>query len=683
MRSSASAAEATAASSLGRRRALVSLLLVFLTAAAIVAAMPGLRVAVQHAGLMAAGDPIAALDRQITTEFGMQNPVVWIIEAPQGTIWTPSMLARIRDFTREVFTIPGVIAPDVIGLASPNMRGLTVTNGAMRPEYLMAEVPTTPAATEQLRLKVEGDPNYRGTLVSEDGTAAMVVANFRSDADLDAVGRAALALRDRYRDASTRVYATGAPVMGIQVPGALPPLAASLALVVLVALLSLTIALGVRAAAHSFFAAMLACVWTVVSVAIAGEVSIPWTLYALFPTAILAAAMAVMPMPDRPAASQFGVGALLAIGFAVLAAITGPPVRAFGVAGAAGALCAIAAGAAVRRSGDSRGSPVRSVPRLRLAAAVCVVVAALGLPRVHTSFGLPAYAEHYLPAAAVEDLHAMVRHFPPPTSLAIRMRGEPGFVQSPEVLTAMDGVVEAVREDPAVSRAMSLADVVKMVHRAFNDNREDFLVIPRDRGLITRYLLLAYSPMFRRFVDRAFKRSAIWVYASSDRPADLARIEGRIEAQLAAHPVPNAEVDPIAGDGALLLVMANQGERLALGSVALLLLAAFGMLGYGLRAAGWWLAGGLSAAGVAAGAGGWLGVPLDLVSLPVFVAAAAAGATVAALAALWPAHRWDRAAAGIAAAAVPALLLPFTAAHLVGLMLLGPAVGLGLAAPRR
>jgi hypothetical protein len=249
------------------------------------------------------------------------------------------------------------------------------------------------------------------------------------------------------------------------------------------------------------------------------------------------------------------------------------------------------------------------------------------------------------------------------------------------VLGALDGLGTAARADPAVRGVVSLADVVKLVNRAFNDDRPEFQVIPEDRAMVTRYLTLAYSPNFRRFLDRALARTALWVYVDGERPADLARVLARLEAALARRPVPEAEVDVVGGDGAVLLLMARTARRLALGAGALLLMAALVVGVVRGRAAGGRVLGAGAAAGVvAAGSLGWLRVPIDLVALPAVVVAATSGAALGALAATaGVAGTLRRLAFALGGAAVPALVVPHPAARIVGVLLLGPAVGAVLA----
>ncbi len=607
-----------------RPPAALALLLAAATVAVLVAALPRFPPLAEAVQLVAADDPYVALDREITAEFGMQNPVVWIIAARQGTVWTPALLARVQALTRDVFTIPGVVALDVVSLASPNMRDLRVTEEAMEPVYLMAEVPRTQQATDALRRRVDGDPNYGGTLVSRDGRAAMVVANFVDDADPRAIAAAALALRDRYRDAQAMVYVAGGPVLGAMAPQAARPLAVGAVLVLGVGFLVLAAAGGIRAAAAAGLAAALAVLWAMCVVVALGAGVLPWTAYAALPTALVAAAVAAAGGGSWRARLDRGVA--LAMGFIALAVLAGAPAAAFGVAGAAGMGAAVLAGHAARALIGGHPRPRRYPPALQLGALAVVALALVGLAQLRTSFGMFGYGERYLPESAATDLRALGRHFPPPTALAVRFRGEPGFVQSPDVLQAFDGLSQAVRNDPAVVRVLSLADLVKMVHRAFNENRDEFLTIPDDRGLVARYLALAYSPGFRRFVDRAFTRSALWVYLSSERPADLRRVLGALEAQLAAHPVSSAQVDFVGGDGAVVLATARAVRRLAAGTAAFLLLAAAGVgVLCGPRTGMAALAGGVAATAFASGAFGWLGVPIDLVSFPCLIAAAAAG----------------------------------------------------------
>jgi hypothetical protein len=238
----------------------------------------------------------------------------------------------------------------------------------------------------------------------------------------------------------------------------------------------------------------------------------------------------------------------------------------------------------------------------------------------------------YLPATAAADLRGVERHFPPPLTLTLRVRGEPGFVTSPEVLSALDAWAGVAREDPAVVRAMSLADLVEMVHRAFNDDRRDRSSIPEDAALVSRYLTLAYGPGFRRFLDRSFSQTAVWAYLSSDRPSDVARVYAALSAGTRARPITSGEIDLVGGDAAVLVVLWETIRAMAARGIFALVLGAIVVGAWTGREVGWRFAvGGACAGPCAAGMVGWLGLPIDLVTLPAIVSAVVAGSAYAAL----------------------------------------------------
>jgi predicted RND superfamily exporter protein len=651
------------------RRDLLAVVALAGTLGAAWVAAPRLAALSAGATLVPADDPTVLRDREVTETFGFGNPVLWVLEARDGSVWTRPMLERLAGLTDEVRRIPGVIAPDVIGLASPNMRDLRVTEDGIEPVYLMGEVPATEEALAALRRRVDGDPSYAGTLVTRDGRAAMAVANFRRDADARAVGTAALALRDRYRDADTAVWVVGAPVLAVVGPAALTGLAVSGALWALAGLGGFTLALGARAALSALLAALLAAVWLATGTAAVGG-TLPWALEAVVSTALLAAAAGAGL--ERPGL----VGAVLAASVLPGALVAGPPARALWVATAAGALVAAAAGALARAALRPARRPLAGVPALRLVAAVLAAAALLGAPRLRCSLALVGYGERYLPPPAAADLTAVRRLFPPPLSLAVRARGEPGFVSTPEALRALDAAAAAARADPSVSSAMSIADVVKMVHRAFNDERPEFFAIPNDRLLAGRYLALAYSPALRRFLDRGFADTALWVTVESERPADLDRVLSRLRGALADGGVPGATVELPAGDGAVVLVMARVARQVA-GSAALAVLLAVGAtaVSAGRAAALRALAAGLAAALVGGGVLGWAGHALDLVSLPLL-----AGVVVASVALGGAGGPLARLGLGLAGAAAVALAAPLPAAPLVAALLLAPGLALLLVA---
>lgn len=644
---------------------------VLVTSALLGAAAPRARSVVGTATLLPPDDPYVRLNREITAQFGMRNPVVWVVEARRGSIWNPEILKRVQALTQETLRIPGVIPAHIVSVASPNLRDVEFSaTGEMRPVYLMGQVPETQEEMDALRRRVEDDPNYRGTLVSLDGRAAIVVADFRTDVNRNIIAERAIELKGRYSDEMTRVAAAGAPLLARVPPESVQVMILVSAGVALLGLLLSGALVGLPATLAAALAALLGATWTLSVLIVAGLAVLPWAVLALPASGLIAMSMALGDDGTAGRNRTWCLAFALVVGSGFLALCSPSPARVMGLALALGAGAAWVAG---RVSRPTVVIPLPSTRWSRNAGLGVIVVAVLGLPHVGLSLGQAGYGLRYAIGPGAADLRLVVQYFPPPSALVVRARGKPGFVSSPEVLRRFDAAMQAAREDPAVLSAMSLADVVKMVNWAFNEKREEHRVIPEDPRTIGRNLMLAYSPGFERFVDRALASSAMWVYVRGDRVSDLSRVRARIESVFNTAPLPDAEVDLIGGDGAEVLVMARLGRQLSIGgALGLLLTALIVALLSGPPAAFPVLLGGSTATVVSVGFLGWLRVPMDLLTIPLCVGSAMAGAALGSLSA-FSAERLARIGTVLAIMAVPLLLVPYVGGRVIGALMLAAA----------
>lgn len=666
-------------------RRLASVLVIAATAVAAVAFGP--RLATAPTAFVPPDDPWVRLDREITEAFGMPLPVVWVVEGRGGSVWRRDVLERLHAVTRAVLEIPGVIGTEVLSLASPNVRDLRVSDETLEPAYLMAEVPATDAALAELRERVEGDPMLHGQLVSRDGRAALVVAAVDPESDHGAVGRAALALRDRLEDDSTAIWVVGAPVLMRQLAMTWPAIALQAAAAVLAAASLAVAALGMRTAAAAGLAAVLAGSWGLLLAVLADVCIWPWSASGVLPGIVVAAAGAALARVPLSASASLGAGS------AIVALTLVPPAHAFSLACVLSALAALPAawvGAAVlaRRPADDSASvtavrPVRPAPPKRgvlVAGGVLVILAAVtATAQLRPAFSPAGHASRWLPAAAARDVRALERLFPPPTSLAVRLRGPSGFMAEPTLLRALDRAAELARAVPAVTSTLSLADLVAVVHRAFA-GEEATGRFPEDRGLVARYLALAYSPGFRRVLDRALEQTVLWVQLRDDRIADLERVRTVLESTLAAEPPPDVTVDLLGGDGAVVLVAAASARRLAL--VTLALLAILSAAAGAARGRAALLLPGVAAAAALAVGGGLLvlaGMQLDLLTVPALAALAPAGAAVALLPPRPPHSPARSPVLALALASVPLLAVPLPPLRALGALVAGIAAATAVA----
>lgn len=575
-----------------------------------------------HGHLLPPDDDAVISAAEVTQQFGLHNPLVWVVSPRSGTIWSQVPLEHVRDLTREVLRVPGVIATEVLSIASPNVRDMAVSETSMGSAYLMAEVPRGESELTELRRRVESNPHFRGTLVSDDGRAALIVADFRSDADFDLVAAAALRLRDAHRDATTDVWVAGETILRRKIAGEIWLLAFMTTATVAVACIAFAVVAGTGALARAAIATVITALWTAAALALIDGLWLPWVAQAGLPLVGIIGAMAVPGDESR----RNAVALAVAIGFAAMGIVTEGPARSLAVAGCIGT---VAAHTAMRLTESMSAAPRRALRAhtwWRDPALLILLFCLFGLAGVHGSYSAFGYGVRYLPEAAAADLRAIARHFPPPTSLVVRARGEAEFVKSPEVLRGFDNIAARARSDRATLRAMSLADLVKMVHQAFNEGLAEYHTIPDDALTVGRLITMGYSSGFRRFVDRSLSEAAIWVDVAGDDPADLTRLHATLEDEFASLALPGVDFAVAGGDGVLALRGGAIARSVALGWLAFAVVAAL-VVAFRLRMARGvrCFAGACAGGAICYGLYGWMGVPIDLLTLTGIGAATAIG----------------------------------------------------------
>lgn len=382
--------------------------------------------------------------------------------------------------------------------------------------------------------------------------------------------------------------------------------------VVAVGLLAFTALAGPRALAAAVTATAAALVWTVAGLAMVDALIVPWVAQALLPLVGISAALAV----EADTRSRGRIAPALLVGFAALALVTPPTAQTLGIAGFIGTTAAYSAASLAGKCFPAYDTSLTVGRNWRFSALMVLRFCLFGLTGLRGSFAAFGYGERYLPAAAAHDLRAIGQLLPPPTSLVVRADGPADFVKSPQVLRGLDRLAEVSRDDPAVVRAMSLADLVKLTNQAFNDGLDEYHTIPEDAVTIGRQITMAYAPGFRRFVDRSLSSAALWVHVAGDDPNDLARLRTILEREIGTLEWPGVELGIAGGDGAVALRSADLARSVALGWLAFAcaaatVLAASTRATLALRA----FAGACVGAAFCSGLYGWLGVPVDMIAL--------------------------------------------------------------------
>ena len=131
-------------------------------------------------------DPFVHLNQQAMAIFGGGNSVSIEVLATDGTIFTKSHLNTIKAITDDLQLVPGVIPYAIRSISSLGSESYAFLNKGTPDETmsvtpLMPEVLHSDEEVERVRSGVIDNPLLNGVLVSKDGKAALILADFRSE----------------------------------------------------------------------------------------------------------------------------------------------------------------------------------------------------------------------------------------------------------------------------------------------------------------------------------------------------------------------------------------------------------------------------------------------------------------------------------------------------------------------
>ena len=130
-------------------------------------------------------DPFVRLNDHAMGLFGGGNSVSIELAADKGTIYTQQDLATIKGITDDLQLVKGIIPYAVRSIASLSSERYDILNKGTPSETMfigpvMADAPTTDAEVKKVEEGVTQNPLLNGVLVSKDGKAALILADFRS-----------------------------------------------------------------------------------------------------------------------------------------------------------------------------------------------------------------------------------------------------------------------------------------------------------------------------------------------------------------------------------------------------------------------------------------------------------------------------------------------------------------------
>ena len=236
------------------------LVVVAITAVFGVAAVRGFRVETDLDEYMPADHPAFVYAREAEEAFNISDGVLVAIHRPGG-IYHPETLEKIDAVGRALGKLDGVDEDAIMSLATAD--NISADDWGLVVEPFISSVPRSPDELEELAADVRANPMIHGRLVSEDETAALVIARPAGDGFSDALYDEILSVAERF-EGPEEIYVAGRPI----VEGALAELGpADMARMgpIVLAAIAVVLLLVLRSVRHTILAMLVvafSAVWT-------------------------------------------------------------------------------------------------------------------------------------------------------------------------------------------------------------------------------------------------------------------------------------------------------------------------------------------------------------------------------------------------------------------------------------
>jgi predicted RND superfamily exporter protein len=192
------------------------LLVTLLVAVAFGSGIPRIKGEVLIEELLPYAHPYLKIMIDFSETFGSGGSFVAIaLKAKNGDIFKKSILSKIQAIDQEVSMWEEVYRILTFSIASRSAKVVRpVSAGEIKVQPLMwPEVPQTEEGIQELKRDIFSDPNLRGVLVSRDGTAGMIMTQFKENISYERAYELLKSLDKRYTDEETEIHLVGFPVM--------------------------------------------------------------------------------------------------------------------------------------------------------------------------------------------------------------------------------------------------------------------------------------------------------------------------------------------------------------------------------------------------------------------------------------------------------------------------------------
>lgn len=525
--------------------------------------------------------PYVKATKQLEAVFGGRNLSVIGIVPKQGDIYQPYVLEKIQRIQEGIELIPEAIRHNILSLAARKVKEIKGGPEGMEVRQMMETIPQTPEEFARLKAAVAGSPLYINALVSPDGKAAAVIADFKvskENPSYAALYQEIRAVVDKERDDRVEIYQGGLPVQlaWFEYYMMRMPLYFGVALLIIMAIQFWSFK-SLQGMFLPIVTALLSVIWglgfmgflgvhmdgmntttpiLIMAVAAGHAIQILKRYYeeyhrlpAADRTPLERNQAAVVESIVRIGPVMITAGLIAVITFYSLTTTGISVIRHFGVFAGSGILGALILEMtfipalrsllpAPKAKEEERERRFDALDRLLISLSKNLVggraawilgaglgligLALVGIIHLRVDNNLKRYSNERSEVRVHDD--TLNEKFAGTSSIFFLIETpEQDGLKDPRVLKGMDTLQSFLDRQPHVGKTQSLADLVKRMNQAMHADDPAYNVLPDNRDLIAQYLFL-YSisgdPQdFDSFVDNDYRKAVVWVYLKEDSTA--------------------------------------------------------------------------------------------------------------------------------------------------------------------
>ena len=550
--------------------------------------------------------------------FGNDETLLLVAKGKDG-VWTPAFLDALARATDELDAADGIRSVTSLSNA-PNVRAL---DGDLMIAPFYEEIPTSDAEIARIQRDLEENPILAGSLVSQDGSAAVIVLYLLDMSEVEFTSQEidlkVKAIADEQFAGEAEVLLTGGARVKAETSRMLAsdlmfvvPLAALL--LAGIAFLSFRTPRGVMLPMVSVglsvlwtlgFAAVIDPYLNLVTITVPALILVVGFAYTVHVVSAYYEELEATG-PDAPGDSAalralsaiilptLLTGLTTAAGFLSLATSPIRAIQLFGIYCGIGVACSMVATltfspavlqvlkerAPRKREHKEGGDAIeRMLGWLGVFAvdhrvailgtgAIIAVIALIGIPRIQIGTNMvesfPADTEVRQSIERVNELAGASDQI----YLVVEAQYKDAF-KEPANLAALAELQTWLAEQPEVGGTTSLVDQLKLINRGFHDNDPEYYAIPSTKRLVSQLIFFGASDETKRVVDSQYQLASIAVRINVHDSADMVTFFDRIEDRLDS--LPERLSARVTGNSVL---MARTADAIALGQ-ALSLSSAF------------------------------------------------------------------------------------------------------------